>query len=61
MDFRKNFGIVLVMLGMILTLNQTQEFSGLVETLLFYIKNYWPVCIVILGIYLLTVPTQRKK
>ena len=33
MDFRKNAGIVLVFLGMILTMDRTKDFEGIVATI----------------------------
>ena len=43
MDFRKNAGIVLVFLGMILTMDRTKDFEGIVATIAYYIKGYWPL------------------
>ena len=35
MDFRKNAGIVLIILGMILTMDRTKDFHGIVSTILY--------------------------
>ncbi len=39
MNIKKNCGIVLIVLGMILTLDRTNEFKGIVSIIVYYIKN----------------------
>ena len=36
MDFRKNAGIVLIILGMILTMDRTKDFQGIVSTIIWH-------------------------
>ncbi len=61
MDFRKNAGIVLVFLGMILTMDRTEDFQGIVATIAYYIKGYWPLILCFIGMYIITTPKKKKK
>lgn len=61
MDFKKNSGIILIVLGIILTLDKTKEFNGIVNIIVFYIREYWTIFITFIGIYLLSVPKKTKK
>jgi len=61
MDFRKNAGIVLVFLGMILTMDRTKDFEGIVATIAYYIKRYWPLILCFIGMYIITTPKKKKK
>lgn len=61
MDFKKNCGIILIVLGIILTLDKTNEFKGIVHIIVYYIREYWTIFITFLGIYLLSVPKKTKK
>ena len=61
MDFRKNAGIVLVFLGMILTIVLTKDFEEIVTTISYYIKGYWPLILCFIGMYIITTPKKKKK
>ena len=61
MDFRKNAGIVVVFLGMILTMDRTKDFQGIVSTIAYYIKGYWPLILCFIGMYIITTPKKKKK
>ena len=61
MYFKKNAGIVLIILGIILTLDRTNEFKGIVSTIIYYLQEYWPLLITICGVSLLTTPQKTKK
>ena len=61
MNFKKNAGIVLIILGIILTLDRTNEFKGIVSTIIYYLQEYWPLLISICGVSLLTTPQKSKK
>ena len=61
MKFKKNTGIVLIILGIILTLDRTNEFKGIVSTIIYYLQEYWPLLITICGVSLLTTPQKTKK
>ena len=61
MNIKKNCGIVLIVLGIILTLDRTNEFKGIVSTIIYYLQEYWPLLITIFGVSLLTTPQKTKK
>ena len=61
MNFKKNAGIVLIILGIILTLDRTKECKGIVSTIIYYLQEYWPLLITIFGVSLLTTPQKTKK
>lgn len=54
MNFKKNAGIIL-------TLDRTNEFKGIVSTIIYYLQEYWPLLITICGVSLLTTPQKTKK
>ncbi|MFV0393999.1 MAG: hypothetical protein ACK5LC_06340 [Coprobacillaceae bacterium] len=60
-NIKKHLGIVLILVGLILTMDKTIEFNGIVEIIATYIQEFWPVVIVFLGIYLLSNPKKSKK
>ena len=53
MNIKKNCGIVLIVLGIILTLDRTNEFKGIVSIIVYYIQEYWPLFITFCGVSLL--------
>lgn len=61
MDFKKNCGIILIALGIILTLDRTNEFKGIVQVIVYYIQEYWTIFITFIGVYLLSAPKKPKK
>ncbi|WRK54114.1 hypothetical protein SD457_03400 [Coprobacillaceae bacterium CR2/5/TPMF4] len=61
MDFRKNAGIVLIILGIILTMDRTQDFQGIVATIAYYVKGYWPLILCFFGMYILSSPKRKSK
>lgn len=61
MDMKKNMGIILIMLGLILTMDRTMEFSGIVTAISYYLKQYWPLLLLFVGVYLLSTPKKKKK
>ena len=61
MKLKQNLGIICILIGIILALNNTNDYHGLVETIATYVKMYWPLLISVLGIYLLTTPVKKKK
>ena len=52
MDFKKNSGIILIVLGIILTLDKTNEFKGIVHVIVYYIQEYWTIFITFIGVSL---------
>lgn len=61
MNIKKNCGIVLIILGIILTLDRTNEFKGIVSIIVYYIQEYWPLLITFCGVSLLATPQKTKK
>ena len=61
MDLRKNTGIVLVLLGMILTMDRTKDFQGIVAMIAYYIKGYWPLILCFVGMYIIITPKKKRK
>ena len=61
MNIKKNCGIVLIILGIILTLDRTNEFKGIVSIIVYYIQEYWPLFITFCGVSLLATPQKTKK
>lgn len=59
MNLRKNVGIIMMMLGVILTINQGAE-NELIKQLEISMKAYWPLLISFMGIYMISVPRKRK-
>ncbi|WP_041139953.1 LiaF transmembrane domain-containing protein [Beduini massiliensis] len=60
MQIRKNLGIMLIILGFILTMDQTSEFNGILQKLTTFFENYWPLVLVFIGIYLWGEPRKKK-
>ena len=60
-NIKKNCGIVLIVLGIILTLDRTNEFKGIVSIIVYYIQEYWPLFITFCGVSLLATPQKTKK
>lgn len=60
MEWKKNLGIILLMLGVLLTLDSTSEFKGIISTLLTNIQNYWPIILCLGGLYLICSPSGKK-
>lgn len=61
MNLRKNIGIMMMMLGVLLTINQSgnqNEFLKQVENTL---KIYWPLILSFIGIYMISTPRRRRK
>ena len=52
---------ILIILGIILTLDRTNEFKGIVSTIIYYLQEYWPLLITICGVSLLTTSQKTKK
>ena len=61
MNIKKNCGIVLIVLGIILTLDRTNEFKGSVSIIVYYIQEYWPLFITYCVVALLATPQNTKK
>ena len=61
MNIKKNCGIVLIVLGIILTLDRTNEFKGIVSIIVYYIQEYWPLFITFWGFFANNSPKNKKE
>ena len=59
MNLRKNIGIIMMMLGVLLTINQGQQ-NEFIQQLETSIKAYWHLVISFIGIYMISTPRKRK-
>ena len=60
MNIKKNCGIVLIVLGIILTLDRTNEFKGIVSIIVYYIQEYLPLFITFCGVSLLATHDNKN-
>lgn len=59
MNLRKNIGIIMMMLGVLLTINQGQQ-NEFMKQLESSIRAYWPLLISFIGIYMISAPRKRR-
>lgn len=59
MNLRKNIGIIMMMLGVLLTINQGQQ-NEFLKQLESSIRAYWPLLISFIGIYMISTPRKRR-
>jgi len=60
METRRNFGMVLFLVGILLVLDKTTEFDGIITQLKNTTQEYWPFFICVIGLYFLCTPSQKK-
>lgn len=60
MNIKKHIGIILILLSLIISLKDNQEVQLLLKTLEIYAMQYFAFIILIIGIYLLYNPKQKK-
>ena len=60
MDMRKNVGIILMMLGVLLTINQSGQENEFILQMVSMMKMYWPLILSFMGIYFISVPNKKK-
>lgn len=60
MRLRRNIGMCLMLLGVILTINQGDQDSNLIESLKRIFETYWPLIISFIGIYFVSFPKKRR-
>lgn len=60
-NIKKHLGIVLIILGVLLTMDKTVEFNGIITTIAYYTREFWPMVLLFIGIYFLSNPKKSKK
>lgn len=61
MNLRKNLGIIMMMLGVLLTINQGEQQKDLIKQIEVIVKTYWPLILSFIGIYMISTPVKRRK
>lgn len=61
MNLRKNLGIIMMMLGVLLTINQGEQQKDLIKQIEVMVKTYWPSILSFIGIYMISTPVKRRK
>ncbi|MFR7591796.1 MAG: hypothetical protein ACLUVC_10150 [Longibaculum sp.] len=61
MNLRKNLGIIMMMLGVLLTINQGDHQKDLLKQIEEMVKTYWPLILSFIGIYMISTPVKRRK
>ena len=60
MRLRRNFGMCLMILGVILTINQSNPDNEFIENVRKVVETYWPLIISFVGIYFVSSPKKRR-
>ena len=60
MNLRKNIGIIMMMLGVLLTINQSGQANEFLKQVELVIKSYWPLILSFIGIYMISTPRKRR-
>ena len=60
MNLRKNIGIIMMMLGVLLTINQSGQENEFLKQVELVIKRYWPLILSFIGIYMISTPRKRR-
>ena len=60
MNLRKNIGIIMMMLGVLLTINQSGQENEFLKQVELVIKSYWPLILSVIGIYMISTPRKRR-
>ena len=60
MNLRKNIGIIMMMLGVLLTINQSGQENVFLKQVELVIKSYWPLILSFIGIYMISTPRKRR-
>ncbi len=58
---KKNAGVILMLLGVLLTINQNEYDIQLIKEIQKYAAAYWPLIFSFIGVYLVSTPKKRKK
>ena len=60
MNLRKNIGIIMMMLGVLLTINQSGQENEFLKQVELVIKSYWPLILSFIGIYMISTPRKKR-
>lgn len=60
MNMRKNIGIIMMMLGVLLTISPNRQQNLLLKQLEEIVKIYWPLLLSFIGIYMISTPRKRR-
>ena len=61
MNIRRNIGIIFMMLGVLLTINQSDTNNEFLLNIKRTLQIYWPLIISFIGIYLVSLPRKNKR
>lgn len=61
MEIKKHIGVLCILMGLLLTMDRTQEFAGVLEVFTKCVEQYWTILIFFLGLYLISSPKRKKK
>lgn len=61
MNIRRNIGIIFMMLGVLLTINQSDTNNEFLLNIKRTLQIYWPLVISFIGIYLVSFPRKNKR
>ncbi|MDE6953473.1 MAG: hypothetical protein K2P09_06625 [Erysipelotrichales bacterium] len=60
MNLRKNMGIILMMLGVLLTVNQRHQDNEFFVKMRDIAQIYWPILLSFIGVYMVSTPKKRR-
>ncbi len=60
-DFKRHIGVILILIGVVLTMDNTHDYNGMIERISNYTQRYWPIMVLLVGVYLLSNPKKNKK
>lgn len=60
MNLRKNMGIIMMMLGVMLTINQSGNENEFLKQIEMGLRTYWPLILSFMGIYMISTPKKKR-
>lgn len=57
---RKNFGIILMFFGVLLTVSISNDNMSFIEEFIYMFEVYWPLVLSFIGIYLVSTPRKKR-
>lgn len=61
MNLRRNIGIIMMMLGVLLTINQVDASNEFLINIRRTLEVYWPLILSFIGIYMISFPRKKNK